>query len=195
MDERPPDGPLHWGSALLAAVVLIALAVPVLSIAAPWSRAAKKPQPYAFTNSLTGTAIISATGVVPGQVGTGKVVISNTGKKPFKSVKLTQSKAANPFGAALEIQVLDTTTRRCIYPLPKLPKPKKGKPAPKPPKQCLTWAPWTGGSKLKNAIVTPRVGTTWKPKETHTIQVTWRIGANVPQGTTASFRLDWRASA
>lgn len=195
MEERPPDGPLHWGSALLAAVLVVALAIPVLSIAAPWSRAARKPVPYAFTNSLKGKAIFSATAVVPGQVGTGQVVISNTGTKPFRTVKLTQSKAANPFGTALEIQVLDATTKRCLYPLPKLPKPRPGTPAPKPPATCTAWAPWAGGAKLKNVAVSPRRGATWIAKERHTIQVKWRIGANVPQGTAATFRLDWRASA
>lgn len=195
MDERPPDGPLHWGSAMLAAVVLIALAVPVLTMAAPWGRAAKKAAPYAFTNSQKGKAIFSAAAVLPGQTGIGKLVISNTGTKPFRTVKLTQSKALNPFGAALTLQVFDTTTKRCVYPAPKLPKPKKGTPAPKPPKTCTAWAPWTGGAKLKNAVVAPRKGATWAPKEKHTIQVSWRIGADVPQGTAASFRLDWRASA
>jgi hypothetical protein len=195
MDERPPDGPLHWGSAMLAAVLVIALAVPVLSIAAPWSRAGKKPAPYTFTNSRKGKAVFSAQAVVPGQVGTGKVVIGNGGRKPLRTVKLTQSKASNPFGTALELQVLDTTTKRCLYPLPKLKKPKMGKPTPKPPKTCTTWAPWKGGAKLRNVVVEPRRGTTWTPKEQHTIQVKWRIGTSVPQRTTATFRLDWRASA
>ena len=195
MDQRPPDGPLHWASALLAAIVVLALAVPMLSIASPWSRAAKKPQPYAMTNSLKGKAIISAKSVRPGQTGTGKVVIANAGKKPFKSVKLSQAKASNPFGTALQLQVFDTTTKRCLYPPPKLRKPKKGKPAPKPPKKCTAWAAWTGGAKLRNVPVTPRKGTTWAPKEKHTIKVSWRIGPDVPQRTTATFRLEWRASA
>ena len=65
MDDRPPDGALHWASALLAAVVVLALAVPVIGMAAPWERAKRKPSPYAFTNNLKGKAIISAK-AVPG---------------------------------------------------------------------------------------------------------------------------------
>ena len=194
-DDRAPDGPLHWASALLAAMVVLALAVPVLGVAAPWERAKRKPSPYAMTNSLKGKAIISATAVVPGQSGRGKVVISNTGTRPFRSVKLTQAKSSNPIGPGLELQVFDSTTKRCLYPLPKLPKPKRGRPAPKPPRTCTAWAPWTAGGKLRNLAVPPTRGKTWRPRERHVVHVLWRLRSDAPQGVTASFNLTWRASA
>lgn len=193
--HQEPDGMAHWTIALLAALAILALSVPMLSIASPWERAAKKRTPYAFTNSLKGKAVISANAVVPGQTGVGKVVIANTGTKPFKSVKLSQSAASNPIGSGLELKIFDTTTKRCLYPLPKLKKPRKGRPAPKPPRTCTAWAPWTGGAKLRNVVVSPRAGKVWKPRERHTIQVTWRLGLDAPQGANATFRLEWRASA
>jgi hypothetical protein len=193
----------YWTCALAAAGVLL---VAVNAVAATGvfgltnGRAAKaKPTPWRINNSRMGKTVINVSGVYPGKQGTGRVVLNHTGTKPIKRIALTQDQVKlGGMSPALQLQVFDFTAKRCLYPRPVLPKPKRGaKPKPEP-RVCATWKPFTAGRALQNMVVPPLQGTTWKPKEKHAIDVRWRLLPTSPpsdQGKSASFRLVWRASA
>lgn len=183
-------GMLHWLSALVAAAAVLALAAPIITAAQPLLERAgvikKKPRSaYQLSNSRKGKAVFSARNVVPGQVGRGTVVISNTGRRPFRKVTLSQTAVRNRIGTSAKLQVYDATTGRCIYPAPR----RKLK---RPPKRCTSWGWWTGKRKLRNAVVPPRRGKVWRPRERHVIHVRWRVGQDIPQGRKARFNLVWR---
>ena len=165
----------HWGSAVLAALIILMAINPMLSTGA------KKK--YGYTNSLKGKALFKATNVKPGALGGGSVIIKNTGAKPIR-FNLTQDQVANSgIGKALVLRIYDKSAKRCLYPK------RKG--------ACIRWAPWAGGAKLRKLPLLSLKGKkTWKKREKHEIQVQWQLGAtstNSDQGKTAQFRLLWTA--
>jgi hypothetical protein len=193
----------YWTCAVAMAILMLlaANAAASTNVFGLVGARAKKPKPVAWktTNSRLGKSVISMTGVLPGQQGSGRVVISNSGTKPIKKITLTQDQVQlGGFSPALQLQVFDTTAKKCLYPRPKLVKPKPHK-KPKPePKTCATWMPFTAGKALKGLVVPQLKGTTWRVKEKHSIDVRWRLTTDSPpsdQGKSASFRLVWRASA
>lgn len=190
--------PMYWMCVLAGAFFLLAAANAAASngLLERAGLRAKKPTPYKFTNTRTGKAVVVAKDVKPGETGTGRFTIANAGTKPIRFVQLTQDKVVHGAGPALQLQVFDSTTKRCLYPRPKLPKARPGKKPPKEPKVCLSWKPFKAGKALSKLAVPPRAGKAWKPKERHTIEVRWRLDPSSPnsdQGRTSTFRLQWRA--
>jgi hypothetical protein len=197
------DSAGYWTIVIACAVSLLVAASAAASAGlldgALDRKGATKKSPWATTNSLTGRAVISATGVVPGQSGRKVMTIANTGTRPIKRISLTQDKATRGgMSTALTLQIFDRTTKKCLYPAWKAPKRRPGRRPPPEPKKCLKMAPWMGGRTLKNVVVRPRKGATWRPKERHQIEVRWSLAKTSPttdQGKRATFRLNWRAQA
>jgi hypothetical protein len=142
---------------------------------------------YRFTSSSRGKAIIKAKRVKPGQVGTARVTIRNTGRKPIRRMTITQDRVKQGgISSALQLQVYDASTRRCLYPRQFA----KG--------ACKQFKPWNGSKRLKKLPIKSKRGAGWRPLETHVIQIRWRLAKTSPnrdQRKAASFRLVWRASA
>lgn len=189
----------YWAAATCSAVVLL-LAASGAASSETFERVSgrgKPRSPYAVSNSANGKAVFRATNVKPGATGIGRVRLANRGRKPIRSVRLTQDKVVTSgISRALGLQIYDRTTKRCVYPAVKPPKPKRGK---KPRKitslPCRTWGPWQGGRALRNVALPARKGTAWKPREQHVLDVRWRLdasSANTDQSRTASFRLRWK---
>ena len=193
--------PMYWACVLAGAFFLLAAANAAASsgLLERLNGTAKMRSPYSATVSQTGRAVVKTTAVKPGETGRGRVTVTNTGTRPIRKVLLTQDKVSTGgAGAALHLQVFDTTTKKCLYPRPTLKKPRPGTPAPKEPRACGSWRPFTAGKALNKLQVPPRKGAAWARKERHVIEVRWRLDPSSPntdQGRKATFRLLWRMSA
>jgi hypothetical protein len=169
---------VYWVTAVAGALVLLAVAHPLVSIGAR--------SPYKIANSLNGKKVFSVVNAKPGSTGKGTLSLQNLGVKPFK-VELTQDQVTNSgFGGALELQVYDVTSKHCLYP-----QKKKG--------ACTAWGACSAGVKMRRVPVLSKKSTSlWPPKEKHSLNVVWRFSSTAPnttQGQSASFRLQWRGRA
>ena len=198
-----PTRLLYWMLAVAGAVLALMGASAAASSGAFDSlvaeRAGRKPVPNKFSNNRSGRAIITVKNALPGKQARGRIVIANVGSNPIKKVLLTQDQVKNTgIGSALQLQIYDVSAKRCLYPRPKLPKPRPGKKPLKEPTVCKAWMPFKGGRALTKLQVPSIKGAVWKRKEKHAIDVRWRLlptSPNSDQNKTASFRLIWRASA
>lgn len=190
---------MYWCAAACCAIVLLLVASRAASDET-WERAAGRKQAtpaYAASTSPSKAAVFRATNVKPGATGRGRVRVANRGRRPIRLVRLTQDRVATGgIGPALGLQVYDRTTRRCVYPAVKVPKPRRGKPLRRGAAlPCRTWGAWKGGRALRNVTLPARTGRVWKPREQHLIEVRWRLdprSTNADQGRRASFRLLWK---
>lgn len=168
---------VHWLSAVAAAIVLL-VAIPMITTGATSG--------YRVSNSRKGVAVFNATNIKPGQVGSGRLLVKNSGTKPV-TFRLTQDRVVNTgFGADLRLQVHDDTRNWCYYPVRR-----RG--------ACSTWGLWRGGTKLTRVPLYSRRGAArWPARESHAFTVRWTLAAaspNTDQGRSATFRLVWRSTS
>ncbi len=199
---RSPHPVAYWS--MVAAATALVLAGASLAAGARFERtppSARVPTlrvdgriVHRVSNNRSGEAVLKVDGVMPGQQGRRRVVLSNTGPRPFKRVTLTQDHVAQgAFSDALQLQVYDAVARRCLYPRPpahlRVPRVKVE------PNRCLRWMPFDGRSSMRFLTVPGKDGTNiWKRGEQHAIDVRWRLADSSPnsdQGRRASFRLRW----
>ncbi|MCW2926530.1 MAG: hypothetical protein JWM86_498 [Thermoleophilia bacterium] len=193
----------YWILVLAGAMVLLASANAVASsdrgFAGLFGRAKAPNATNKISNSRQGKAVLTVRTTKPGLTGRGRVVLANVGAKPIRRLLLTQDQVKQGgVGKALQLQVFDSTTRKCLYPRPKLRPVRVGVAPPKEPTRCLGWAPFNAGKALRRFSVPSRKGTTWARGEKHAIDVRWRLDTSSPntdQGRTATFRLLWNATA
>jgi hypothetical protein len=138
-----------------------------------------------MSTSKTGRAVLLIHRAVPGQAGRRRIVISNVGPRPFTRVTLTQDHLVmGGFSSALQLQVYDAITRRCLYPLEL-----------RRYDRCSRWMPFDGRRRIHRLVIPGRGGSTiWKRREQHAIDIRWRLAPwspNADQGRRASFRLGW----
>ena len=146
------------------------------------------PQQWQVSDSQSGKALFSATGIRPGQMGSGALIMRNAGNQPFM-LQLTQDLVINSgFGSNLRLAVYDSSTRRCLYPSNSA---RRG--------PCTSTGTWNGARAMGHERILSRTGQIgWQRTEQHRILVTWallRSSPNSDQGRLASFRLRWRAIA
>lgn len=151
---------------------------------------------HKVSNSLDGRALFNVQDLQPGWAGRRRVVLSNVGPQPFSRVTLTQDLVdTGGYSDALQLNIYDVTTQRCLYPRPpidaRLPR------AVAEERRCL-WASWDAQDAVKFLAVPGRDGTpTWRRAEQHLFFVRWRLAPDSPnsdQGRSASFRLRWNTS-
>lgn len=192
----------YWAAAVVAAVVLLAgsSALASSSVLERVGLRAKKPPAKAkqLTSSRPDRAIFTATDIRPGSTGSGRITVANVGRTHFRWLTLSQDRVVNTgIGSALQLQVLDVTTKQCVYPRT-YKVTKVGRKRIKVPIQCSTaWGKWKAGASLRNFKLAARRPGAWRAKERHVIEVRWRLlptSPNSDQGRTASFRLMWRAA-
>jgi hypothetical protein len=152
---------------------------------------------HRVSNNRSGEAVLRIDGITPGQEGRRRVVLANAGPRPFRRVTLTQDHVVQGgFSDALQLQVYDAITRRCLYPRPparlRVPRVRVE------PDRCMQWMPFDGRSDMRFLTVPGKDGTaTWRRGEQHAIDVRWRLASTSPnsdQGRRASFRLRWHTS-
>jgi len=196
-EQRPRI--MYWMSVLLGAITTI-FATNAMAANGVFERmsgaSGRKPVPNKISNNRSGKAVLVVKNAVPGTNGRGRVVLANVGSNPIRTVRISQDQVrSGGIGPALQLQVYDTTAKRCLYPRPKITKQKRGaKPRPELT-TCAKWMPFNGGRALKSVHVPALKGTSWKRKEKHAIDVRWRLDSastNTDQGKSASFRLVWR---
>lgn len=152
---------------------------------------------HRVSNNRSGRAVLTIDEALPGQAGRRRMVLANAGPRPFRRVTLTQDHlVTGGFSAALQLQVYDAITRRCLYPRPPL--------RMRVPNvavehdRCSRWMPFDGRRHLRYLLVPGADGTSqWKRGEQHAIDVRWRLAANSPnsdQGRRAGFRLRWHTN-
>lgn len=152
---------------------------------------------HRVSNNRSGEAVLSIDQAFPGQEGRRRMVLSNSGPRPFARVTLIQDHVAQGgFSDALQLQVYDAITRRCLYPRP--PRRLQVPNVAVEHDRCTRWMPFDGRRQLRYLLVPGTTGTTtWKRGEQHAIDVRWRLADSSPnsdQGRRASFRLRWNTT-
>lgn len=105
---------------LVLATLLAAVAVATGSGATFSSTSATRSNPLVTgtllqTNSKTGAAVLSASGLRPGGQATGTVTIGNTGTLPA-TITLAETNATNTFAAgSMTLRVVDDATSTVVY--------------------------------------------------------------------------------
>jgi hypothetical protein len=153
---------------------------------------------HKVSNNLNGRALFNVQDLQPGWAGRKRIVLSNVGPQPFSRVTLTQDLVdTGGFSDALQLQIFDVTTNRCLYPRPSAEAVRRRLRATSP-LNCERWMPWDGQKDLRFITVTARDGTlTWQRREQHLFYIRWRLDESSPnsdQGRAASFRLRWNTS-
>ena len=98
----------------------------------------------------------------PGQEGRRRMVLANAGPRPFRRLTLTQDHLVEGgFSDALQLQVYDAITRRCLYPRPparlRVPRVRVE------PDRCMQWMPFDGRSDMRFLTVPGKDGSnTWR---------------------------------
>ncbi len=200
----------------IAEAATLLLLVGALSAAAAEStdyfRKAKKPKtsPYAIQASVgPKKAVFDIKNAAPGDSGSSKVTLANVGTQAARIEVRRIRMARSELTPYLTFSMYDTTTKECLYPKPKAPKPKptkKGKPAlrPKASGPCKTMGLWQHlppkfdiAPIAKGTYVVPGLkGRQWKKKERHVLAVRWQVAATAPNaaaGKSATFTLRWIA--
>lgn len=154
---------------------------------------------HKVSNTLNGKAMFNVQDLQPGWAGRKRVVLSNVGPQPFSRVTLTQDLVDDGgFSDALQLQIFDVSTKRCLYPRPSDAAVQRRLRA-TAPLNCERWMPWDGHEDLRFMVVPGKDGTTfWQRAEQHLFFVRWRLAERSPnsdQGRRASFRLRWNTSA
>ncbi len=152
---------------------------------------------HRVSNNRSGEAVLKIDGVLPGHEGRRRMVLANAGPRPITRVTLTQDHIVEGgFSDALQLQVYDAITRRCLYPRPpaRLQVPR----VQVEPDRCMQWMPFDGRSDIRFLTVPGKDGSnTWRRGEQHAIDVRWRLASTSPnsdQGRRASFRLRWHTT-
>lgn len=153
---------------------------------------------HRVSNNRSGQAVLVIPEAVPGQEGRRRMVLSNAGPRPFTKVTLTQDNlVTGGFSRALQLQVYDAITRRCLYPRP--PVDARVPNVAVEHDRCARWMPFDGRRHLRSLVVPGKDGsTTWRRGEQHAIDIRWRLADSSPnsdQGRRASFRLRWHTHA
>ncbi|MCW2926527.1 MAG: hypothetical protein JWM86_495 [Thermoleophilia bacterium] len=139
-----------------------------------------------MTNDKPAASVFSATNVVPNQVGSSTVKITNSGNVPL-SVKLTQDQlSASGVEASLRLSIHDDARDYCYWPTTG-------------PGACATRGAWDASATLATlAIPNSTGGAQWASNEAHTFTLSWELLASSPnsdQGKTGSFRLVWNGTS
>jgi hypothetical protein len=149
---------------------------------------------HRVSNNRSGQALLDIRGLTPGQEGRRRVVIANAGPRPFRRVTITQDHLVpGGFSDALQLQVYDAITRRCLYPRPpahlRVPRVRTE------PDRCFRWMPFDARRDLHFLPIPGKDGSnTWQRGEMHAIDVRYRLAPTSPnsdQGRRSSFRLRW----
>lgn len=176
-------------------------------------------RPYAIQAGYsTKRALYEARDAAPGDTGSSTTTLKNVGTKQARIVMQKVAARGSALDPLLRLSVYDSTTRECLYPPVKQPKPKpeqlkrptKGQKAPRPrllrpaaSGPCRAYGTWTGLPKRlvllpkrKGRFVIRGEKPHWKVKEAHKLQVRWMVDPAAPSwsmGQSSSFTTRWRA--
>ena len=198
---------LYWSLVVATSALTLAGASMAASGAVVRSTAPGDPTPtvtvdgkirHRVSNNRSGQAVLVIPEALPGQEGRRRMVLANAGPRPFSRVTLTQDNlVTGGFSGALQLQVYDAITRRCLYPRPPIDEQVPNVAVEHD--RCARWMQFDARRHLRYLIVPGKDGTpTWKRGEQHAIDVRWRLAASSPnsdQGRRASFRLRWHTHA